>query len=89
MLKSLIDDPSLAQEGAQRIKWYREQMKVLQMFKTRYEVERPFEGKTLLVCMHCEPKAAVRTEVLLAGGAKKIIFVLHGELPYLKQNSAV
>ena len=51
MLKSLIDDPSLAQEGAQRITWYREQMKVLQMFKTRYEVERPFEGKTLLVIL--------------------------------------
>jgi adenosylhomocysteinase len=61
-------------------------MKVLQMFKTRYEVERPFEGKTLLVCMHCEPKAAVRTEVLLAGGAKKIIFV--GNLGSTKPDAA-
>lgn len=86
MLSSIIDDQTLALAGADRIKWYREKMKVLQAFKTRYELERPFEGKTLLVCMHCEPKAAVRTEVLLAGGAERIIFI--GNLGSTKPDTA-
>ena len=69
VLTSRIDDPSLAEAGAGRIKWYREKMDLVRAFHRRYERERPFEGKRLLVCMHCEPKAAVRTEALLAGGA--------------------
>lgn len=71
----IIDDLSLAQQGAQRIQWYREQMTVLKAFRKRYKTEKPFAGKRLLVCMHCEPKAAVRTEVLLEGGAEHITFV--------------
>ena len=86
MLQTLIDNPSLAHDGAQRVKWYREKMKVLHIFKERYEHEKPFKGKSLLVCMHCEPKAAVRTEVLLAGGAEKIVFV--GNLGSTKPDTA-
>ncbi|MEA5050230.1 MAG: adenosylhomocysteinase [Oscillospiraceae bacterium] len=86
MLQSNIDDPTLAQAGALRIKWYREKMDVLRIFRERYERERPFRGKTFLVCMHCEPKAAVRTEVLLAGGAEKIVFV--GNLGSTKPDTA-
>lgn len=73
VLKSRIDDPSLAGAGAERIKWYRDKMDVVRAFRERYERERPFAGKRLLVCMHCEPKAAVRTEALLAGGAEGIV----------------
>ena len=86
MLQTYIDDSTLAQVGAQRVKWFRERMKVLSVFKERYEKERPFEGKSLLVCMHCEPKAAVRTEVLLAGGAKRIVFI--GNLGSTKPDTA-
>lgn len=86
MLQTLIDNPSLAHDGAQRVKWYREKMKVLHIFKERYEHEKPFKWKSLLVCMHCEPKAAVRTEVLLAGGAEKIVFV--GNLGSTKPDTA-
>ena len=86
MLKSIIDDPALAAAGAAQMKWYREKMKVLSCFRARYERERPFAGKRLLVCMHCEPKAAVRTEVLLAGGAKQIVFL--GNLGSTKPETA-
>ena len=86
MLKSRIDDPSLAGAGAERIKWYRDKMDVVRAFRERYERERPFAGKRLLVCMHCEPKAAVRTEALLAGGAEGIVFV--GNLGSTKPDTA-
>ena len=75
MLKDIIKDKSLADEGRQRMKWYRNQMTIINSFKQRYEKERPFEGMRLLVCMHCEPKAAVRTEAILAAGAKEIVFI--------------
>ena len=86
MLTSRIDDPSLAEAGAGRIKWYREKMDLVRAFHRRYERERPFAGKRLLVCMHCEPKAAVRTEALLAGGAERIVFV--GNLGSTKPDTA-
>lgn len=86
VLKSRIDDPSLAGAGAERIKWYRDKMDVVRAFRERYERERPFAGKRLLVCMHCEPKAAVRTEALLAGGAEGIVFV--GNLGSTKPDTA-
>lgn len=57
------------------VRWYREQMKVLSAFRERYSREKPFRGRRILICMHCEPKAAVRTEVMLEGGAEEIIFI--------------
>ena len=86
VLESRIDDPALAEAGAERIKWYREKMDLVRAFRRRYELERPFAGKRLLVCMHCEPKAAVRTEALLAGGAERIVFV--GNLGSTKPDTA-
>lgn len=75
MLHSIIDNPALAAEGAAQMHWYRERMGVLAQFHQRYAETRPYAGKKLLVCMHCEPKAAVRTEALLAGGAEQIVFI--------------
>ena len=86
VLTSKIDDPSLAKAGAERIKWYREKMAMVRAFRERYERERLFAGRRLLVCMHCEPKAAVRTEALLAGGAERIVFV--GNLGSTKPDTA-
>ena len=86
MLETIIDNPELVHDGEARVKWYREKMKVLQLFKNRYEKEQPFKDTSFLVCMHCEPKAAVRTEVLLAGGAKKIVFI--GNLGSTKPDTA-
>lgn len=86
VMKSIIDDKTLAQLGQEKIKWYREQMGVLDTFKQRYQQDQPYKGKRILVCMHCEPKGAVRTEVLLAGGAQEIIFI--GNLGSTKPETA-
>ncbi len=75
MLNSIISDPDLIESGKQRMNWYRQQMKIVGTFRERYRKERPFAGMKLLVCMHCEPKAAVRTEALLEAGAEKIVFI--------------
>ena len=72
---NIIKDPSLAAQGEKRMNWYRSQMKIMRSFHERYGRERPFEGMRLLVCMHCEPKAAVRTEALLNAGVREIVFV--------------
>jgi len=74
-MENIIKDPSLAAEGKKRMKWFRSQMKVMSSFYERYGAEKPFEGLRLLVCMHCEPKAAVRTEALLNAGAREIVFI--------------
>ena len=85
-MQSQIDDGSLAAQGAQRLGWYRQRMGVLQQFKERYQKEKPFAGKRIVTCMHCEPKGAVRTEVMLAGGAEEIVFV--GNLGSTKPDTA-
>ena len=74
-MQSIIDNHALASEGKEAMRWYREQMTVLNHFKKLYEKSKPFAGMRILVCMHCEPKGAVRTEVILAGGAKEVIFI--------------
>ena len=44
MLKSIISDPGLIEEGKQRMRWYHQQMKIVGGFKERYQKEKPFEG---------------------------------------------
>lgn len=75
MLKNIIDDPALCDKGKERMNWYRSQMPLMASFKERYQKEKPFSGKNLLVCMHCEPKAAVRTETLMEAGVERIVFI--------------
>ena len=75
MLKKIINDPALCDKGKERMNWYRSQMPLMASFKERYQKEKPFSGKSLLVCMHCEPKAAVRTEALLEAGVERIVFI--------------
>ena len=72
---NIIKNQNLAEAGRKRMNWYRSQMTIMRSFNERYMKEKPFEGMRLLVCMHCEPKAAVRTEVLLNAGVKEIVFV--------------
>lgn len=86
MLRSKIDDRALAPQGEAEVAWRRAKMPVLRQFGERYRREKPFAGRSLLICMHCEPKAAVRTEVLLRGGAERIVFV--GNLGSTKPGTA-
>jgi len=86
MLKNIIENENLSQAGEKRIEWYRGQMKIVRSFHERYEKERPFQDMRILVCMHCEPKAAVRTMALLSGGARQIVFI--GNLGSTKDDTA-
>lgn len=86
MLKSIIDNPNLVSEGGEKIQWYRNRMKIVKRFHQRYSEEKTFKDKRILICMHCEPKGVVRTEALLASGAKEIVFV--GNLGSTKPEAA-
>jgi adenosylhomocysteinase len=56
--------------GRQKLAWARSHMPVLSGIQHRFEVERPFEGKTLSLVLHVEAKTCVLALALKAGGAK-------------------
>lgn len=74
-MKSIIDKPELAEEGRQRLRWFREQMPLVASLSARYREEKPFSGLRIAVCMHVEPKTAVWLETFLEGGAEHIYLV--------------
>lgn len=57
-------------EGARRIQWVAGYMPLLARLNDRLREERPFQGMTIGICLHIEPKTAVMCHVLQAGGAK-------------------
>ncbi len=61
---------NLASEGAQRIRWARENMPLLAGLRSRFEIERPLAGRTIAMGLHVESKTAVLAELLVAGGAQ-------------------
>jgi len=61
---------TLAREGAQRIRWARENMPLLQGLRNRFEAEKPLAGRTIAMGLHVESKTAVLAELLVAGGAQ-------------------
>lgn len=60
---------TLAEEGEARINWIRSRMHLLEALRTEFERTKPFEGRTIGVGLHTEPKTAVLFETLAAGGA--------------------
>jgi adenosylhomocysteinase len=48
-------------------------MALLGRLEERLRAERPFQGKTIGICLHIEPKTAVMCRVLQAGGANIVI----------------
>ena len=69
---SLLENPGLADEGADRIGWARANMPVLAGLRAEFERERPLEGRRIGMCLHVESKTAVLVEVLRAGGAELV-----------------
>lgn len=67
---STIADPGSADNGRERVAWTRSNMPLLAAIRTQYEIERPFAGHRIGMCLHVEPKTAVLIEVLRAGGAE-------------------
>lgn len=74
-MNSVIDDPALAKDGADRMRWFRVQMPLIAHLKENFIKTKPFSGMNLAICMHVEPKTAFWIETLLAGGAEHIDLV--------------
>jgi adenosylhomocysteinase len=65
---SVIETPSAAADGAERVAWTRSNMPLLAALREEFARERPLEEHRLGMCLHVEPKTAVLVEVLVAGG---------------------
>ncbi|MDO8573606.1 MAG: adenosylhomocysteinase [Candidatus Daviesbacteria bacterium] len=68
-MKSDIKDKNLAPKGKLKIEWAGSQMKVLELIKRRFAIEKPLEGITLGACLHVTSETANLMTTLKAGGA--------------------
>ncbi|MBM3254835.1 MAG: adenosylhomocysteinase [Candidatus Omnitrophica bacterium] len=65
-----IKDIKLADKGALRIEWARNNMPVLGLVARRFKKERPLAGLKIACCLHVTTETAVLAEVLKLGGAQ-------------------
>jgi len=68
-MKYDIKDIKLADKGALRIEWARNNMPVLRLIAERFGREKPLKGLKLSACLHVTTETGVLMEVLKAGGA--------------------
>ena len=68
-----IADANLATLGRQRIAWADTRMPVLASIRERFAKERPFDGVTMVACMHVTTETANLLRALKAGGANVAI----------------
>ena len=68
-MKYDIKDKNLAPKGKLRIEWAGSQMKVLELIKRRFAIEKPLEGITLGACLHVTAETANLMITLKEGGA--------------------
>lgn len=64
-----IKNIKLANKGALRIEWARNNMPVLGLLAKRFGKEKPLKGLKIAACLHVTTETAVLTEVLKSGGA--------------------
>ena len=69
MKNSIIANLDLALEGKRKIDWVRRNMPILRQIESEYEIEKPFKGLKVLVCIHLEAKTAYLAKIFAAGGA--------------------
>jgi adenosylhomocysteinase len=69
---------ALADDGEARIGWIRSRMHLLDAVRADFAQRRPFEGRTIGIGLHTEPKTAVLLETLAAGGATVVGTGNHG-----------
>jgi len=86
MLHSIIDDENLAQQGAEKMPWFRACMPILRKLNNEFIETKPFSNLVIAVCFHLEPKTAFWMESMLAGGAEHIYIV--GNLGTTKPETA-
>ncbi len=65
-----VADLGLAEAGAGRIAWARDQMPVLRAVRERFARERPLEGVRIAACLHVTAETANLILALRAGGAQ-------------------
>lgn len=70
---SVVRHEQLAPEGKAKIDWVAMHMPVLGHLKEHYQIEKPFSGLNISVCLHLEAKTAYLCQVLMEGGAKVAI----------------
>lgn len=63
---------SMKSQGARRLDWTASNMRLLAELGEEFEAERPFEGLTIGVSLHIEPKTGALFQVLRAGGAEVV-----------------
>jgi adenosylhomocysteinase len=68
-MKFDIKNIKLAEHGALKIEWARNNMPVLGLVAKRFKKEKPLKGLTIAACLHVTTETAVLMEVLKAGGA--------------------
>jgi len=68
--ESHIANIELAEEGYELSNWARRNMPVLESIRTRYEKEKPLEGKKIAACLHITAETSNLIETLAAGGAE-------------------
>jgi len=74
MSKTAVDariaDPSLADEGRERIRWAEKRMPVLAHMREDFKQKRPLEGKRVAGCLHVTKETAVLMRTLKKAGAE-------------------
>lgn len=64
-----VKDLRLAKKGKLRIEWANEYMKVLQLIRKRFKVEKPLKGLNVACCLHVTTETANLALTLKEGGA--------------------
>jgi adenosylhomocysteinase len=59
--------------GEKRVEWAFAHMPVVQRLRAEFARERPFEGLTVAICLHLEPKTANLGLAIKAGGARVVM----------------
>lgn len=75
MERSIIDNLRLAKAGEEQCKWFKKRMPVLKAVRNIFLNDKPLNGKSIVICMHIEPKTAVWIDALLSGGAREITLI--------------
>ncbi len=67
-----IKDPTLAEEGRQRIEWAYREMPVMRLIRERFASEKPLKGIRISACLHITTETANLALTLKEGGADVI-----------------
>ncbi len=68
-----VKDLRLADKGRKRIEWADNEMPVLREIRSRFEQEKPLDGKRMAACLHITAETANLARTLKAGGAELVL----------------